>query len=60
LNVPANGLEGDGAPFEHATHGRRPIDLGAPENPIVTSIDLALNVKALGSVVLDRESERHA
>jgi hypothetical protein len=56
LNVPANSFDGDGTPFEHAAHGRRSIQLGAPEYFAPASIDLALDVKVIASIVQNGES----
>jgi hypothetical protein len=60
LDVPANGLDRHGAAFEQTSQRRGPIELSAPEDPVFTSVSLALNVKALVSIVVDRESNKHA
>lgn len=60
LNVAANGLDRDGAPLEHTSHGRRPTQLSTPADLASTSIDFALNVKAVASVVQNRKSQKHA
>ena len=60
LNVPANSFDRDGAPFEHTSQGRRSMQLGTPEHFAPTSVDLALDVKAIASVVQNRKSQKHA
>jgi hypothetical protein len=60
LNVPANGFGRDGTSFEHTPHGRSSVELGTPESAVVTSIDLAMNVKIFASIVLDRKGQKHS
>ena len=59
LNVPANSFYRDGAAFEHTSQGRRSMQLSAPEYLALPSVDLALNVKVIASIVQNRESQKH-
>jgi hypothetical protein len=60
LNVPANSFYRDGAAFEHTSQGRRSMQLSAPKYLAPPSVDLALNVKVIASIVQNCKSQKHA